>query len=293
MLALRKLLFAMHRRPAITWVAILIYAAAVTFPHAQVQWLVNEIAIRITHKRLYLVSAEVTLFLGVAITLVFVKRLMAQSDRRYLATFWILTIGLIWGAWGCLTANNVELVHYPQYVPEGMMLFALTLSPAESLAWITLFGGLDECFQYWDLMGTKRVPYDFNDVYMDVLGGAVGILLAMVFFECASRRGRGFRWKQLVLRPGIMVILGLVIAGIGLWSTGRMELYGEGNSHAWFALSRIRMPAFWFQVIPNGPNKYHTLSPIEGPLLILATIAIYAVLDRGLQISTTGGVAGD
>jgi hypothetical protein len=121
----------------------------------------------------------------------------------------------------------------------------------------------------------------------------VGILLAMVFFECASRRGREFRWKQLVLRPGIMVILGLVVAGIGLWATGRMELYGEGNSRAWFALSRIRMPAFWFQVIPNGPNKYHTLSPVEGPLLILATIAIYAVLDRGLQVSTVGGVTGD
>ncbi|MGA3187911.1 MAG: hypothetical protein ABSF22_12450 [Bryobacteraceae bacterium] len=284
--AIRKLLLAMHRHPGRTWAAVVIYAAAVTFPHEKVQYVVNEIANAITHKRLYRVSAAITVVEAVLLTFIVFKHLRGQPERRTLAAFWVLTLGLIWCAWRYFTANNVELVHYPQYIPEGMALFALTLSTAESLAWIALFGGLDECFQYWDLMGNKHVPYDFNDVYMDLLGGAAGVLLAMAFFRCESRRGTSSAsWKQILWRPGILVILGLVLAGFLLWASGLMVLYDDASPRHWFALSRVRMPSFWFQVVANGPNKYHTLSPLEGPILILATIALYAIVDYRLRIS--------
>ena len=92
-------------------------------------------------------------------------------------------------------------------------------------------------------------------------------------------------WKRILLRPGVVVILGLVAIGIVLWSCGLMVLYRDASSNHWFALSHVKMPAFWFQVPANGPNKYHTLSPIEGPILILATIALYATLDRRLRIA--------
>ncbi len=238
-----------------------------------------------SHKRLYQVSAAILLLEGALFTWVVYKRLTAQPERRTIAAFWILTIALIWGIWRVFTANNVELVHYPQYIPEGMALLALTLSPAESMAWITLFGSLDECFQYWHLSAGKPVPYDFNDIYMDLLGGAAGVLIALVFFRCESRGANPTPWKQILSRPGVVVILGLVLIGIILWSCGLMVLYEDANRSHWFALSRVRMPTFWFQVIANGPNKYHTLSPIEGPILILATIALYAILDRRLRIS--------
>jgi len=61
-----------------------------------------------------------------------------------MAAFWMVTLALIAFTWRAFTANNVELVHYPQYVPEGMALLALTLSPAESLAWIVLCACFDE-----------------------------------------------------------------------------------------------------------------------------------------------------
>jgi hypothetical protein len=275
----REFLLAIHRRPRWGWIGLVLYAAAVTFPHEQVQYIVNEIANWMSHKRLYQLSAAILLLQGALLTFFVSKRIAGQPARRMLATFWILTIALIWCTWRFFTANNVELVHYPQYVPEGMALLALTLSPAESLAWIALFGGLDECFQYWDLMGAKKVPFDFNDVYMDLLGGAAGVVLAMVILRC-DRRTIKASWKNILLRPGVVMILSLVAIGIVLWSCGLMVLYDDANAGHWFALSRVRMPTFWFQVIANGPNKYHTLSPIEGPILILATIALYATLDR-------------
>ncbi len=279
---LSEFLHAIHRRRRWGWIALLAYAAAVTFPHEQVQYIVNEIANRITHKRLYQVSAAILLVQGALLTWFVFKRLLKHTERRTLAAFWVLTIFLIWCAWRFFTANNVELVHYPQYVPEGMALLALTFSPAESLAWIALFGGLDEAFQYWDLMGAKPVPYDFNDIYMDLLGGAAGIVFAMVFLRWERAPTS---WKSILLRPGVVMILSLVAIGIVLWSGGWMVLYSDANSNHWFALSRVKMPAFWFQVPANGPNKYHTLSPVEGPILILATIALYATLDRRLRVA--------
>lgn len=273
----------------------LAYAASVTFPHENVQYVVNEIANSISHKRLYQVSALVILIEGVLLSWILCRRLRHQPARGTLAAFWILTIGLIWCTWRFGTANNVELVHYPQYVPEGMALLALTLSPMEALTWVALFGGLDECYQYWILSNGKPVPYDFNDIYMDLLGGAAGVLLAMVFFRCETTgtTTASPRWRQILSRPGILVIGGMVVAGVVLWSLGLMTLYDDTNPNPmsghsatghWFTLSRVRMPAFWFQVVANGPNKYHTLSPVEGPILILMTIALFAILDRRVKL---------
>ena len=286
--ALHRLLVAIRLHPRWTWAGLAAYAAAVTFPHENVQYVVNEIANRITHKRLYQASAAIALLQVALLSLVFLKRLARQPERARLAVFWMLTLALIWGTWRGFTANNVELVHYPQYFPEGMALVALTLSPAESLAWITFLGGLDECFQYWHLMGSKPVPFDFNDVYMDLLGGAAGVLFAMAFLTSKTRATESESVKNILSRPGVAAILGAVGTGIVLWSFGLMQLYQDpANPHGWFALSRERSSAFWFINPINGPNKYHTLSPLEGPILILATIALYATLDRRLRISAT------
>lgn len=276
-----RLLRAIHRHPYWAWIFLIAYAAAATFPHEYVQYLVNLIAIRYTHKRLYQGAGLIGIFLGGLVTCIVIARLARQAQRRWIAIFWTLTGVLIWGTWRALTANNVELVHYPQYFLEGIALLAITLSPAESLAWIALFGGLDECFQYWHLMGDKLVPFDFNDVYMDLLGGAAGILFAMAFLGCKRRLG-GFSYFR---KPGILAILGVTVTGIALWALGLMQLYQDQAKPYWFALSRLKDPAYWVVVRANGPHLYHTLTPIEGPILILATIALYGILDRRLQIS--------
>jgi len=258
------------------------YAAAVTFPHEQVQIVVGAIASLITHKRLYQLSAAVTLTLGILLTWILLRRIGARQDRRTLLAYWILTLALIGGAWRLLTANNTELVHYPQYVPEGMALVALTLSPAESMAWVAILGGLDEGNQYAFLTSGRAVPFDFNDVYMDLLGGAIGILLGIGFMrEGVMQRS----WRRILSRPGVLAILGIVAMGIVLWALGLMRLHDDKvNPHYWFALSHSdpRMP--WLFQRAWGPNKFHELLPVEGPILILATIAVYAVLDRHVRI---------
>ena len=209
-----------HAHPRWGWAGLLVYAAAVTFPHENVQWLMNEIAIRITHRHLYQLSAAIGVVEAIVIAWIAIRRLKAQEARFTIAVFWLVTLALIGFTRGVFTANDLELVHYPQYIPEGMALLALTLSPAESLAWIVILGGLDEGYQYAVLSWWRAVPFDFNDVYMDLLGGAAGVLLAMAFLRCTRRRGPRPDGPRFWKRPGVIAILA---AG-----RGRRSLMGVG-----------------------------------------------------------------
>jgi hypothetical protein len=287
MRSLRRLLVAMRLHTAWVWPGVLIYACAVTFPHQPVQDLVGQLGGRITLRRVYQGSATIALIEAGVLTFFFVKGLRGQESRRWLALFWLLSFALMAGTWRLFTANNTELVHYPQYFPEGAALLALTLSPAESLAWVALFGGLDEAYQYTFLVSGRPLPYDFNDIYMDLVGGAAGVIFAMSVLGCkresALRAGAG----RILKKPGIVLILGIVAAGIGLWASGKMLLYeAEGSPSHWFSLSRLKTPTFWyFSPRILGPHHFHELSPVEGPILILATIALYGMLDRTFTIS--------
>ena len=263
------------------------YATVVTLPHENVQNFVGELAKGMGRQHLYQMAGGIGIIGAVVLTVLVFIRIREQSERRILTIFWIVTISLIVATWRLLTANNTELVHYPQYMPEGMAILALTLSPAESLAWVALFGGIDECFQYWILHGTWGIPYDFNDVYMDVLGGALGILIAAAFLRCqpAMRESLASFVKRVVCRPGVAVIMSILAAGLILLASGRMLLFeNKSDPHYWFALSRMQHAGFWFFDETWGPHTFHTLSPLEGPLLILATIAAFAVLDRRILI---------
>jgi hypothetical protein len=272
-----RALAAIHRHRHPGWIALIAYAAAVTFPHENVQWAVNEFQIRIGGLQiLYRLSAGIALALAVILTALLL-RAPRQPQTQRSRLLWFAAIGLIFGAWATLTANNVELVHYPQYFPEGIALAALTLTPAEALAWIVIFGGLDEGYQYWVLFHSRPTLFDFNDIYMDLLGGAAGIVLATVFLNgvrLAHRRRAFTLWK----RPGIFALLSVSMLGVVLWATGLMLIVGDkSNSRYWFALGRFRAPSFWAQIVANGPNRYHTLTPAEGVVLIWVTIALFAM----------------
>ncbi len=283
---LSRVLAAIQKHKAWGWTGLILYACAVTFPHQNVQDIVAQLATKITHRRLYQGTAAIVLILGFVLTVLFFRKISGQPARRWLAASWILSFLLMGGIWRLLMANNTELVHFPQYFPEGMALAALTLSPVESMAWLSLFGALDEDFQYVFLMHGRPVSLDFNDIYMDLIGGAAAIIFAMAWLRCDSRIGRSEWWKQILTRPGVLVIIGILLVGFALWMSGTVLIYEAPGAPAhWFALSRLKTTSFWyFDPGIFGPNHFHELAPLEGILLILVTIALYAPLDLRLKI---------
>lgn len=287
MSSLRHWLAAIRLHRAWVWLGLVVYACAVTFPHQPVQDVVGQLGRRITLRRVYQGSVTIALIEAVALTFFFLKSIRAHKSRGWLMAYWLLSFALMIGTWRLFTANNTELVHYPQYFPEGVVLLALTLSPAESLAWIAFFGGLDEAFQYTFLVAGRPLPYDFNDVYMDLVGGAAGVIFAIAVLGWKRKSDMQESISAILKKPGIVALLGIVIAGLVLLASGKMVLYeAEGGPSHWFSLSRLKTPTFWY-FSPNilGPHHFHELSPVEGTILILATIALYGMLDRTFAIS--------
>lgn len=73
------------------------YAASVTFPHEQVQLVIGRISFYTGMRVLYRISAGVTIALGLALTLVLIKRLAGRPERRLVIAYWLLTLTLIAG----------------------------------------------------------------------------------------------------------------------------------------------------------------------------------------------------
>ena len=269
------LLRLLREHPRWSWFGLVLYAIAVTTPHDEVQNLVAEIAKRIGRGHLYQIAGGIGIGGGVILSAIVLRK----STQRVVRAFYVVFLCIIVVVWRFLTANNTELVHYPQYIVEGAVLLVLTLSPLESLAWVTIFGGLDETFQYAVLHSGWGIPLDFNDIYMDVLGGALGIVLATVFLNTSATR------KRVQLGAGSFLILAMLAAGAVLLASGKMLLVKDENNHQyWFALSRMKHVGFWFFDETWGPHVFHTMLPLEGIGVILATLASFAFLDSRIRI---------
>lgn len=283
-----RLFLWLRQHPRSGWVFLLLYAPIVTFPHEQVQTVVGELAKWTGRANLYRLAAGLGIAIVAALTLALLPAMRRHAFRGLIAAYWAATLLLIVATWAMLTANNTELVHYPQYFVPGVVLMVLTLSPLESLAWIAITGGLDECFQYWGMHAGWGIPFDFNDIFMDLLGGALGVVFALAFLRCdgSTRPAFGPFLRRTFSKPGAALVLAILLSAPVLYATGKMLLYEDKqNTSYWFALSRLPSQPFWFFDETWGPKTFHTLSPLEGPVLLIAALALYGLLDRKLTIS--------
>ncbi|HEY4088574.1 MAG TPA: hypothetical protein VGM43_21745 [Bryobacteraceae bacterium] len=293
MKSVERFLAGLRRHKVWAWLALLIYAAAVTFPHQPVENVVSYFTDRYTNERVWLVFLRSALIGAAGLTVLFliaIARLRSWAERMLLVTFWVFSIALMAGIWREFMTNNAELVHFPQYFPEGIALIALTGSVSESLVWIAILGGLDEAFQYIFVMVGKPVPFDLNDVYMDLAGGAAGVVLGLALMRYALREDRRDWLRGLLATPGVRALAGILCGGLVLLASGRMTLYDEpGSPSHWFALSRHFTPGYrYVRPWTFGLGHLHELTPFEGTAIILITIALYSVLDRYLQFRADG-----
>jgi hypothetical protein len=277
----------MRARRTWGWLALIAYACAVSFPHQNVQTALNPFTDRFGRELLYEISVSIALVLGLALTLLFIAGLWKQPGRGWMGFLWALVIALMVAIWRLLMANNTELVHYPQYFPEGVALMGLTLSPVEAMAWIGIFGWLDEGYQYIYLTHGRITLLDFNDIYMDLAGGAAGIIFAMVLLRAEPRPHEPLlnTCRRILRSPGVVAVTGILLAGALLLLSGKLLIYdAPGAPPHWFSLSRLKTQSFWyFQPLILGPHHFHELMPPEGILLILLTIPIFAPLERRLK----------
>jgi len=127
-----------------------------------------------------------------------VVRIHASDSLRYLAV-WLFFLVLMFLSDHYLIVNNIERIHYPQYAALALLL-GLSLRDEMLIFFVTSFAGfVDEFLQF--VMDPMKTNYlDFNDIVLNILGAAAGVVLLMGLrkpaLENANRREREEDTKQ-------------------------------------------------------------------------------------------------
>ncbi len=276
---MRKLLEWIAAHPALVWAGLAAYGVAVTLPHGVVQdWLAVQIR-PIGLAAFYQIMAVVAIVGGGLASWSYTRAMAGHVARRELIVAWGVALALAAGAWQWLTVNNSELVHFGQYLLPGLVLIGLTGRVTESLAWIAMLAGADEGYQFWGLHGDWGVPWDFNDIFIDVVGGTLGVLWGLAYLPVVRRE------SQRRLGVGSWLLLAILAMGLVLWLAGLLLVFEDKSNHAyWFSLSRLTPKGFWFFDETWGPRTIHALTPLEGLAIVLGTVAAFGWLDSRYEV---------
>jgi hypothetical protein len=180
---------------------------------------------------------------------------LAVGRNRSTTTWVALAAGalLVVAAQRVLILNSVENVHFPQYMVLVMLLGRAGLAP--EMAWLTgtMLGVADEEYQYLFLRAGRPDPLDWNDINLNAIGAALGVVVLLHF-------GLARAWAS---RHSWRLILGVIapLTALGLW-----------------LVPPVLTP--FYKVVGSG-FRWHVLSPGEGLMLVgLIWLGVHEVVRR-------------
>jgi hypothetical protein len=185
--------------------------------------------------------------------------------RQQSATTWaslMVLFALVVIAQRVLILNSVENVHFPQYAVLAALLVRTGLAPDAAWVAASALGVADEEYQYLFLRAGRPDPLDWNDITLNAIGAALGVVV-LLHFGLAQARIPRYSWRLI-----LAVMAPLTAAAL------------------WLA------PPVWspFYKVAGSGFRVHVLSPAEGLVLVGALwLAVYFVVRRVSPVSTVAG----
>ncbi len=186
-----------------------------------------------------------------------------------------LTAVLALLAFKYLLVVNSEIMHFPQYALVAVLVYVLLGNFPETLFFTIFLGILDEAYQFFVLAPEKTSYVDFNDMWLNAIGGAIGLLIA------GSLLPRRLAPKSRYLSPRSPVVITIIMTTLAvalLFFTGILGYqYTPGGPDKYY-LMRQTLDTFWtkadFQV------TYHIVRPLEGLIGLCLIWAAYLPMER-------------
>jgi len=181
-----------------------------------------------------------------------------------------MTLLFIVISFNVLLVVNIEIIHFVQYLILAILLFPLLNNYRDTLFFATLFATADEAYQYLVLAPLRTDYFDFNDVIIDLIGAALGLLL--LWSVGIRDRITSQKWFQTPTFIGFIILTSAVIIA---YLTGILAIYpSESETQAPILLIRKIQENFWTIIHPNV--KFHVVQPLEGVLILGGLFYFYS-----------------
>lgn len=262
------------KRPFLNALLVLIYYLLVVLPHETFGAWVARTLDKPLGKDTYNLVIMCMGLVGFGAYLYLIKK--GMKSKIYSKSTWMylaLTLGLIVFCINVLMVVNVEMIHFVQYAIFAFLIFPLFQNYQATLFYATIFGAIDEAYQYLVLAPEKYNYYDFNDVFIDMIGAILGLILIRAYGIRDKETTKPFYKRSVFI--GLISLLSLILLSFLL---GWTSLHVDPNLDTPFPLIKNRKPGFWTIVYPR--IKFHIVRPWEWILLTLGLWGAYRNLGK-------------
>ena len=199
-----------------------------------------------------------------------------KNHRKRLKTvllYLTTTFLFIFVAIKILMVVNIEMIHLVQYGLLTLLLFPLFADFKTTLFFSIILGGLDEAYQYWVLTPLSTDYYDFNDLIINLLGTALGLIL--LFANGLKAKLPIIEWYQ---SPVSIITFILSLFLLLFYFNGILSIYPiDGQIQPPLLFIRNIQPDFW--TIAEPDIKFHVLRPFWGILIGILLYFFYRRID--------------
>lgn len=206
-----------------------------------------------------------------------------KKPKQYLTLFYLIAnICFASASVYALFVLNIEAIHFFQYGLLALLLFPLLRSYSATMFWGTLLGAIDEAYQYFYLSPDRTDYFDFNDVILDLIGVAFGLILIRSFNPSIPKIKSWLNKPIAVTSIGIALLTGL------LHLMGWLRFYPDESAKEAFLLVKKIPTDFWSKVPPN--IVFHIVEPLEGIVAITLLLVFFAGLRFGAPWNEVSGM---
>ncbi len=211
----------------------------------------------------------------------------AGAHASLVRFYWIATLVILTIVYFLLFAVSSKGLQLLQYALLAMAIFALIGRTPDTLLWVTLIGAVDEGYQYWVLHRDWGIYFDFNDLVINCVGAAIGVLFLLGTLDL-RKSGLPRRPRPLWRSPPFLLLTGVIVSSIVAYRMGRLALTPDSVIEPWVVLSRIGLPdTFWHH--EAWSRTFHVLRPIEALVWVSLITWFYSLLDHLIHPSTRSG----
>ena len=253
---------------------LLAYYLLVVLPHEWVGKLTVLVFGQLSRSHYNLLIASITLVI-IIVGSVFLFRKLKHGAYSKLWTFYLIANAILVAlCFYFLFVVNIEVVHFPQYAVFAILCFPLFKNTVTTLTISTFAGALDELYQYVILTPHTSNYFDFNDVVIDLIGAAIGLLILRIM-GFTPNNNKPLNWYKSFSMVFVFCFAFILFI---LYQFGVVETNLSENSNAIFSFVKIPELSFW-SYPPGPPAKFHVLRPLEGCILIVALWLFYLPLN--------------